>query len=108
TCIAPMGNSPQPDEITSQRRRRSRDPRDTLAEPRRSVDHREWDPNGALIPPNPTSFVQELLECDRLLVPDVINPSNRLENGRFNGAQKVRSREQLKYRRFPPHTEKPS
>lgn len=60
-----------------------------------------------MVAPDSTGFVQELLECDGLLVSDVINPSNvGLENGRFNGAQIVRRREQLVQRGFPPHAQK--
>src|SRR5437867_3383425 len=104
-----MGYTPQPDEVTSERGRGPGDARATLAEPRRTVDDRERDPDGPLIPPHPTGFVQELLQRNRLLVPDVIDSSNpRLKDGRFHGTQKVRSREQLEYRRFRPHTEKAS
>src|SRR5580704_3173961 len=104
-----MGNAPQPDEITSERRRSPRDHRDILAEPRRGVNHRERDPDGPVISPHPTGFVQELLERHRLFVPDVIDPTNlRLEDGRLSGAQEVRSREELEDRRLPPDTEKPA
>ena len=92
-CIAPMGNASQSDEITSERRRGPRDPCDTFAEPRRGVNHRKRDPDRPAISPNPTGFVQELLESHRLVVPDVIYPSNpRLEDGGFSAGQCPRRR----------------
>ena len=101
--IAPMGHASQPNKVSSERRWRSRDRRETFAEQRRGIDHRKRDSNGPMIPPCPAGFVQESLERDRLFVPDVIDPANaRPQDRRFNSAQVVRGREKLKQRGFSP------